>query len=202
MQGGREATLGKDIWKQCLVVMEGGYSMIRQTPFYDLFSAFDALDQATSIPMRSRNKSRMPRVSSVSHSAMPMDLYETTDHAVVLASLPGMHPDDVNVLIEEDTLTISGSISGDRKQQDEHGDPVTWYMAEIPRGSYERRIQLPFKIEESQVQAEFANGLLRIKLPKLEASRPRRIPVQVLEKRFAEITAESSETDTDQPAAD
>lgn len=175
--------------------------MIRQTPFLDIFSAFDALDQATTLPLRSRSRSRMPRLTATS---MPIDVYETTDHAVVLASMPGIHPDNVNVSVEKDTLTISGSVAGERKQEDEHGEPVTWYMAEIPRGSYERRVQLPFVIDESKVEAEFSNGLLRIRLPKMEAAKPRRIPVNVMgEKPFAELSADTSEAETtESPAAD
>lgn len=172
--------------------------MIRNTPFYDILSAFDALDQATSFPRRSRRRSGLMHSTQ---SSMPIDLYVTSDHAMVLASMPGMHPENVDVSVEKDTLTIAGSLSADRKQEDEHGDPVTWYMAEIPRGQYERHIRLPFEIDESAVEAEFSNGLLRIKLPKLEASKPRRIPVNVMGERFAELTADSEESETETETA-
>jgi HSP20 family protein len=187
--------------------------MIRQTPFLDILSAFDTLDRASTSSARSgRTRVSAPRASSTVRTGMPIDCYASSDHAVVLASLPGIHPDDVSVSVEDDTLTITGSVTGERKQQDEHGEAVTWYMAEIQRGSYERRIRLPFPIEESKVEAQFSHGLLRIKLPKQEAAKPRRIPVQVLEQRFAEIAADSddgqsesvkdTDTDPDSPTAD
>ncbi len=164
----------------------------RNTPFYDILSAFDALDQATSLPRRSRRKAGNTHTAQ---SSMPVDLYVTNDHAMVLASMPGMHPENVEVSVEKDTLTIAGSLSADRKQEDEHGEPVTWYMAEIPRGEYERRIRLPFEIDESTVEAGFSNGLLRIKLPKLEVSKPRRIPVTVTsEQQVAELAADNADT--------
>lgn len=182
-----------------VMIERRSYMMIRNTPFYDILSAFDALDQATSLPRRSRRRSGLaPSVQS----SMPIDLYVTSDHAMVLASLPGMHPENVDVSVEKDTLTIAGSLTADRKQEDEHGDPVTWYMAEIPRGEYERRIRLPFEIEESAVEAEFSNGLLRIKLPKLEATKPRRIPVNVMGEQFAELTADTAEAEKEAVTAD
>lgn len=167
--------------------------MIRNSPFYDILSAFDAFDQATSLPRLARRRSG---TAHTLQSSMPVDLYVTTDYAMVLASMPGMHPENVDVSVEKDTLTIAGSLSADRKQEDEQGEPVTWYMAEIPRGSYERHIRLPFEIEESAVEAEFSNGLLRIKLPKLEASKPRRIPVNVMGEQFAELSADTAESET------
>lgn len=165
--------------------------MIRHTPFYDVLSAFDTFNQATRLPaQRMRSGTTSPGVRS---SGMLIDCYTTPDYAVVIASMPGIHPDDVDVSVNKDTLTIHGSVSGDRRQQDEHGDPVTWYLSEIPRGTYERRLKLPFPIEEDGVEAQFANGMLRIVLPKMEAAKPRSISVEVLESRFPEIAAEAEE---------
>lgn len=170
--------------------------MIRQTPFLNLLSMFDAVSPTTVLPVQvTRSRTTSPGISSNARSGMPIDCYATNDHAVVLASLPGVHPDDVSVTVNEDTLIISGSVMSDRKQQDAQGDPVTWYMSEIPRGMYERRIRLPFPIQEEGVEAQFSNGMLRIVLPKLEAAKPHRVTVQVLESRFPEISADSTEED-------
>ena len=163
--------------------------MIRQSPLYDVLSILDSFNQATRLPSQS-GRSGAGSNGEVA-SGMLIDCYATSDHAVVLAALPGIHPDDANVSVDKDTLTISGSISGERKQQDEQGDPVAWYLAEIPRGSFERRITLPFPIDEDNVEAQFSNGMLRIVLPKLEASKPRKVSLQVMESRFPEIAVES-----------
>lgn len=165
--------------------------MIRHSPLYDVLSVLDSFNQATRLPLQ-------PTRSSTSTNGdtgfgMLIDCYATNDHAVVLAALPGIHPEDTNVSIDKDTLTITGNVSGDRKQQDEQGQPVAWYLSEIPRGSFERRITLPFQIDEDKVEAQFSHGMLRIVLPKLEASKPRKVSVQVMESRFPEIAAETSE---------
>jgi HSP20 family protein len=169
--------------------------MIRQSPLYDVLSILDsfnsAFNQSTRLPLQST------RSTSSSNGELTMgmlvDCYATNDHAVVLAAMPGIHPDDANVSVDKDTLTITGSVSGERKQQDEKGDPVAWYLSEIPRGSFERRITLPFPIDEERVEAQFSNGMLRIVLPKLEASKPRKVSLQVMESRFPEIAVGSGQ---------
>ena len=165
--------------------------MIRHSPLYDVLSVLDSFNQATRLPMQSA-KSNMGSNGETGWG-MLIDCYATNDQAVVLAALPGIHPDDTNVSVDNDTLTITGNVTGGRKQQDEQGDQVTWYLSEIPRGSYERRITLPFQIDEEHVEAQFSNGMLRIVLPRLEASRPRQISVQVMENRFPEIAGESGD---------
>ena len=173
--------------------------MIRQSPLYDVLSILDsfnsAFNQSTRLPLQST------RSGSSSNGELTMgmlvDCYATGDHAVVLAAMPGIHPEDANVSVDKDTLTITGNVSGERKQQDEKGDPVAWYLSEIPRGSFERRITLPFPIDEERVEAQFSNGMLRIVLPKLEASKPRKVSLQVMESRFPEIAVESGQSNQD-----
>lgn len=173
--------------------------MIRQSPLYDVLSILDsfnsAFNQSTRLPLQST------RSGSGSNGELTMgmlvDCYATGDHAVVLAAMPGIHPEDANVSVDKDTLTITGKVSGERKQQDEKGNPVAWYLSEIPRGSFERRITLPFPIDEERVEAQFSNGMLRIVLPKLEASKPRKVSLQVMESRFPEIAVESGQGNQD-----
>ncbi len=169
--------------------------MIRQSPLYDVLSILDsfnsAFNQATRLPLQS-NRSTSSSNGDLT-MGMLVDCYATNDHAVVLAAMPGIHPDDASVSVDKDTLTITGKVSGERKQQDEKGDPVSWYLAEVPRGSFERSITLPFPIDEEGVEAQFSNGMLRVVLPKLEASKPRKVSLQVMESRFPEITVGSGQ---------
>lgn len=167
--------------------------MIRRSPLYEDFaSLLNTMDQMTRLPLQLGGR---PSTTSNGEftTGMLVDCYATNDHAVVLAAMPGIHPDDANVSVDKDTLTITGSISGERRQQDEQGDPVAWYLSEIPRGSFERRITLPFPIDEERVEAQFSNGMLRVVLPKLEASKPRKISLQVMEQRFPEIQVGSGQ---------
>ncbi len=168
--------------------------MIRQSQYSDLFNLFDAFSQSM-FPVRV-TRSEPSSMGSASRTGMPIDCYATEDEAVVLASVPGIHPDDITVSVNEDILTISGSVMSNRVQEDKNGKPVTWYTSEIPRGTYERRIRLPFPIDEGKVEAQFAHGMLRIVMPKHEESKPRRITVQVLENKFPEIAEKTSEDES------
>lgn len=168
--------------------------MNRPTPLYDFLNLFDAMAPSSMLPVRVTRAQSQSRGTGLSNgSTMPVDCYATNDHAVVLASMPGIHPDDIAVTVKKDMLTITGSISGDRKRQDENGDPVTWYLSEIQRGQWERHIRLPFPIEEDGVEALFSNGMLRVVLPKVESAKPQQISVQVLDGRFPEIAAKTEE---------
>lgn len=173
--------------------------MMRPTPFTDVFSLVDAVTEAAIPRVRVvRSGSAQSDTARAATWGMPVDCYTTDDHAVVLAAMPGVHPDDINVSVHKDVLSITGSVSSDRKQHDKDGAPVTWYLSEIQRGQYERRIKLPFAVEEDGVEAQFSNGLLRIELPKVEAAKPRRIHVRLLDTPLQEISAETFESSADE----
>ena len=109
--------------------------------------------------------------------AMPVDVYSTNDQAVIVAALPGVHPDNIEVTVHRNTATIHASAWSN--QAPESSKDVTWYVSELGRGSFERSITFPFAIDESAVEAHFANGLLRLVLPRREQDRPQRIAVRV-----------------------
>ena len=109
-------------------------------------------------------------------SQLPVDVFAASDQVVIRAALPGVHPDDIEVSVHENMVTISAQLSG-RTTPD--GEQVTWLVAELGSGSFQRTITLPFQIEEQKVEAELANGLLQLTLPKVEAEKPHRISIQV-----------------------
>lgn len=168
--------------------------MIRQSPFQDIYSLFDSMIPDTMLPAR-----RTRLGDSLQSTGMPIDCYATEEQAVILASVPGISPDDISVSVKKDTVTITGSLTGERKQEDEHGRPVTWYLSEIPRGSYERQLRMPFMIDEEAVEAQFAHGMLRIVLPRADKASAHKINVKVMEERFPEIAvAENSANGTEE----
>lgn len=167
--------------------------MIRQHPFQDIYSLFDSMIPDTMMPARRTRFS-----DTVQSTGMPLDVYATDEQAVVLASVPGMSPEDLNVTVKKDTVTISGSLKGERRQEDEQGKPVTWYFSEIPRGSYERQLRMPFAIAEDKVEAQFAHGMLRIVLPRADTATAHQIDVRVMDSRFPEIATESTQTEAEE----
>jgi HSP20 family protein len=107
---------------------------------------------------------------------LPVDVFTTSDAAIIRAALPGVDPEQLEVSVYRDTVTIGAQYPAMPAPE---GESVTWLVSELGSGTYKRTIRLPFQIEEQQVTAEFANGLLQLTLPKIEAEKPHRVAVQV-----------------------
>ena len=104
----------------------------------------------------------------------PVNVAETQDEYRVTAELPGLSSEDVEVLLDEDVLTIRGERKFERRD-----DKESYHLIECSYGTVQRSLRLPAPVDAQQVQANFENGLLRITLPKSKAQqRARRIEVQ------------------------
>jgi HSP20 family protein len=103
-----------------------------------------------------------------------MDLVETGDAFVLRADLPGMRQEDVKLEIEDGVLTVSG----ERKAEHQAGEEG-FYRLERAFGTFSRSLTLPKGIDADAVSATFDNGVLEVRVPKPEASRPRRIEIAV-----------------------
>jgi HSP20 family protein len=105
----------------------------------------------------------------------PVDIYETADQALVIkAELPEMKRDAISVTVEHGTLTISGerALPADVKRED-------YRRVERSYGRFSRRFALPTSVDASKVVAEYKDGVLNVRLPRREESKPRSVPVAV-----------------------
>lgn len=93
--------------------------------------------------------------------------------AIVTAELPGVAPDDIDVSVVGDTLTLKGS-----RQPDGMEEGGSYHRRERRYGTFTRAFQLPFQVEPGQVEATFGNGVLQISLPRAEEDKPKRIAVK------------------------
>ena len=102
-----------------------------------------------------------------------VDMYQTDDDVVVKTAIPGMKPQDVQISVTGDTLSLKGELkeSNDDKQKAYHIREQRW-------GSFERTIMLPTQVKADDAQAEFENGILTITLPKAEEVKPKTITVK------------------------
>jgi HSP20 family protein len=104
-----------------------------------------------------------------------VDVHENTNEITITAELPGVDPDDVHVTVQNGVLTVSGEKNDERKE----GSPDSnSYVIERRYGRFERSFALPRTVAPDKVNAEFNNGVLTLRLPKSEESKPRRIEVQ------------------------
>jgi HSP20 family protein len=102
----------------------------------------------------------------------PMDLVEAEDHFVLKADLPGLREGDVNIEVQDGTLTISGERKAEHEQR-ERG----WYRIERSFGSFNRSLTLPDGVDPDGIDASFSDGVLELHIPKPEERKPRRISI-------------------------
>jgi HSP20 family protein len=104
-----------------------------------------------------------------------VDVRETKDAIEVVAELPGMRPEEVQVDIENNVL----SISGEKKQEQVEGNGEgEYHLVERRCGRFERSFTLPRTVDAERISARFDHGLLTVTLPKSEAAKPRRVQIQ------------------------
>lgn len=115
--------------------------------------------------------------------ALALDVYAADDKVVVEAALPGFNPDDVDISIEDNVLTIKAETKQVEKEtQDEKKTPTaqpTYYLRERRAYNlYKRTITLPAEVKAEAAEATFNNGMLKLTLPKAETPKPKRIEVK------------------------
>jgi HSP20 family protein len=141
----------------------------RPSPLGDLVSLRQAMDRLFDDSFV-RPRTWAPGTESA--TSLPLDVSSTTDALLVEAALPGVRPDDVEITVEDGTLTIRAE-SRDERQSDD-GERL---LTEIRRGSMARVITLPSGLEPDQATATFEHGLLRLRIPRAEAVKPRQIRI-------------------------
>jgi HSP20 family protein len=105
-------------------------------------------------------------------ASLPLDVTNTADALVVEAALPGIRPEDVEITVEDGTLTIHAESKDERRETE--GETL---ISEIRRGSMSRTVTLPTGLEPDKATATFENGVLRLTFPRAEAVKPRQIRI-------------------------
>ncbi len=103
-----------------------------------------------------------------------VDISETDDEYIVRAEVPGVSKDDIKVTIKENVLTISGE-----KKQEKETKNENFHRIERVYGSFSRTFTLPGAVKVDKVEAKFKDGVLTIKLPKVEETKAKEIEVKV-----------------------
>ena len=103
----------------------------------------------------------------------PISIWLGDNSVVVTAELPGVARNDVTINLQEDVLTLEGKREPTLQQ-----DNVNWQRRERAYGTFQRAVQLPFRVDADKVQARFNNGILEIELERLEADRPKKIEIR------------------------
>ena len=104
--------------------------------------------------------------------APAVDILESDSEVKVFAALPGLAKSDVNVELKENTLVISGRAAA---PQDEK---AVWARRELPRGEFVRAFTLPADVQSGKITATMKDGVLEIRMPKVEEAKPRKIAIE------------------------
>ena len=131
--------------------------------------AFDAYGRA---PEHSRNDEGLMTTGAW---APPVDIYQNADQELVLkAELPDISPEEIELNVNNDTLTISGE-----KRLSNEVTEDQYHRIERRYGTFSRSFSLPSSVDATKISAEHRNGVLTIRLPAREEAKPRQIKVDV-----------------------
>jgi HSP20 family protein len=101
---------------------------------------------------------------------LAVNVREEDDAFVLSALVPGLKADDLNIQILEDAVTISGDFKADESE---------YLLHELPHGSFRRTLRLSVPVQADKADARIADGVLTLRLPKAEESRPKTIKINV-----------------------
>jgi HSP20 family protein len=136
----------------------------RQSGYVPLRDAIDQLFEGSFIT---------PHVFGGGGGFPPADLYITDDNVEVDMAVPGANPDDINISVTGDTVTVSGEV---RRHREGQGGQA--YFQEVWSGKFQRSFTLPIQVDANKAEATFEHGILTLTLPKSEATKPRKIQVR------------------------
>ncbi len=139
--------------------------IVRWDPFEEMVDIQRAMDQLMRRTMQGQDGQQ-----SLSFT---MDVSETPDAYQIEASLPGVKPEDIDVTVDQNVLTIRGELKAEEKK-----DKKTYHMRERRYGMFARSIALPTPVNADDIEAHFENGVLKLRLPKMEEAKPKRVQIQ------------------------
>jgi len=103
-----------------------------------------------------------------------VNVWANEKSALITAELPGLTKDDIELNVLENTITLSGERKTDVIPED-----AKYHRQERSYGSFTRTIRVPYKIDVDKVEAVFANGVIKITLPRAEEDIPKKIKVEI-----------------------
>lgn len=114
-----------------------------------------------------------PGVTRSAPSYPPINLWADEESVLLKAELPGVKADHLDISIEENTLVLSGE-----RFKEEIPENGSYHRRERGAGKFTRSVNLPFRVDQKEVDAELNHGVLTVKLPRAEEDKPKKITVK------------------------
>jgi HSP20 family protein len=145
-------------------------NIVRWNPFREMASMQSAMDRM----FEDVWKGNFPPFAGCTAVDMPaLDIHETDTAYEVAVPLAGINPDDIDVKLHENTLTISGELPQPKVE-----DNRKVVVQERYYGKFSRSVSLPQRVDSNKVEATYENGVLNLILPKLPKAQPKQISVK------------------------
>ena len=138
----------------------------RWVPFQDL----RRMDEMTN---RLRRGQFRYGIGAVEKWPVPLDVVEDDDKIIVRATMPGVRPDDIEVTLENEVLTINAEIKAETEDAKEN-----YVMRERRAGKFHRTLRLPDTVDGDKVDTKYENGIVEITFPKAETKKARRLSIK------------------------
>lgn len=142
--------------------------LARWDPFSEITSLRQAMDR-----LFEEAWVRPSRLFGLEGQYVPLDVAEGEHEYTIRAALPGIKPEEVDISVVGNVLTIRGEHKEEQEEKQR-----TWHHREIRYGRFERSVTLPTEVQAERAEATFKDGILTLRLPKAEAARPKRIQVK------------------------
>lgn len=144
-------------------------AIIRWDPFRDMMTLRDRMNRMFEDMAASRGEDKDLVTSTWSPA---VDIYETGEELVLTAEVPGMDDKDIEIKLEDNTLSLRGERKFEKETKEEN-----YHRIERAYGTFYRSFTLPPYVDQESIKAEHENGVLKIRLPKKSETKPRKVEI-------------------------
>lgn len=144
-------------------------SIVRWEPLRDFMTLREAMDRL----FEDSFVGRRPKEWIPAEGTLALDMFQTEEAAVIKSSVPGVKPEEIDITISGNTLTISGETKEEEEVKEED-----YIRRERRYGSFSRSVVLPEGLEPDKAEASFEDGVLTLSIPKAPEAKPKVIKVK------------------------
>lgn len=145
-------------------------TMARREPFGDMMSLRNAMDRLFEDSFI--RPTRLWPELSTGDLSLDLDMYQTDKDLVLKTAIPGLKPEEVDISLNGDVLTIKGEHKEEKEEKEKD-----YLYKERRYGTFSRSVQIPVPVKSDKAEAVFDNGILTLVLPKAEEAKPKQIKV-------------------------
>jgi HSP20 family protein len=145
-------------------------NLVRWDPVRDMVSLREAMDRLFE---ESFVRPRTWAGTTEGVATLALDVIESDDDVTVKASIPGLKPEDIDISVTGDVLTIKGETKEEKEEKNGN-----YHLRERRYGAFQRAVSLPTLVKADKAEAVFENGVLTLTLPKVEEVKPKSIAIK------------------------